>query len=268
MVSRFRLGFGVAMLAVAFSLYYKFGYLLSLHSIKVNRDWIAAEVDKNFWLSGCIYMMAMCLDIGLTIPGATTLSFAGGLFFDQPYAAIFSYLGYVIGACVSYLLVRTVLADFAKWLLNTDSALYRKLERNLKDNAFVYLIAARYTLVFPFWFVNGCAALIGVPFTTFMSATGVAVIPGSVLYTTAGRAMTNVLATLDQDTKVSATDVLIQSMGSDDVKACAVSLAICGLIPVMMKIRSHRKKAAKNSSKQNGSLKDNGKTERKDKKAS
>mmetsp|Transcript_7330 Transcript_7330/g.7224 ORF Transcript_7330/g.7224 Transcript_7330/m.7224 type:complete len:121 (-) Transcript_7330:48-410(-) len=78
----------------------------------------------------------MCLDIGLTIPGATTLSFAGGLFFDQPYAAIFSYMGYVIGACVSYLLVRTVLADFAKWLLNTESRTYKKLERNLKNNAF------------------------------------------------------------------------------------------------------------------------------------
>ncbi|EER16136.1 conserved hypothetical protein [Perkinsus marinus ATCC 50983] len=245
MVSRVRLGLGVAMLAVAAGLYFKFGYLLSLHSIKVNRDWIAAEVEKNFWLSACIYMFAMCLDIGLTIPGATTLSFAGGLFFDQPYAAIFSYMGYVIGACVSYLLVRTVLADFAKWLLNTESRTYKKLERNLKNNAFVYLIAARYTLVFPFWFVNGCAALIGVPFNTFMSATAVAVIPGSVLYTTAGRAMTNVLATLDQNTKVSATDVLIQSMGSDDVKAAAVSLAACAIIPVMMKIRSHRKKVAK-----------------------
>lgn len=39
--------------------------------------------------------------------------------------------------------------------------------------------------------------------------------------------------------------VLIQSMGSDDVKAAAVSLAACAIIPVMMKIRSHRKKVAK-----------------------
>ncbi|KAF4695958.1 hypothetical protein FOZ60_002657 [Perkinsus olseni] len=40
-------------------------------------------------------------------------------------------------------------------------------------------------------------------------------------------------------------DVLIQSVGSDDVKASAMSLAVCGIIPVLMKIRSHRKKMAK-----------------------
>lgn len=51
MVSRVRLGLGVAMLAVAAGLYFKFGYLLSLHSIKVNRDWIAAEVGSALALT-------------------------------------------------------------------------------------------------------------------------------------------------------------------------------------------------------------------------
>ena len=47
--------------------------------------------------------------------------------------------------------------------------------------------------VFPFFFVNGAAALVGVRCRTFIAATSVSCIPGSVIYTTAGGALANLL---------------------------------------------------------------------------
>ena len=180
----------------------------------------------------------MTLDIALTIPGATTLSFAAGLLFKQPYAALYAYIGYVIGACCSYWLVRTVLADYVKPMLRPDSAVYKKLESRLKKNGFVYLILARYTLIFPYWFVTATASIVGVPFLTFAPATSIAVIPGAVIYTTAGVALSAILDSLDNDgaKSLSPGDVIMRMFtGSEDIKWLVGALALAGLVPVFLK---------------------------------
>lgn len=53
--------------------------------------------------------------------------------------------------------------------------------------------------VFPFFFVNGAAALVGVRCRTFIAATSVSCVPGSVIYTTAGGALANLLHKMSDD---------------------------------------------------------------------
>ena len=238
---RKKLVFAIALVCLPVVIYWKFGHLLTLQALKANRDYLASYVESNFVYASAIFIAIMTLDIALTIPGATTLSFAGGLLFKQPYAALYAYTGYVVGACCSYWLVRSVLADYVRPMLRPNSSMFKKLENKLKENGFVYLILARYTLIFPYWFVTATASIVGVPFLTFAPATSIAVIPGAVIYTTAGVALSAVLETVDSESMTPG-DVLMRTLtGSDDVKWLAGALTLAGLVPLCLKIFIKRK---------------------------
>jgi uncharacterized membrane protein YdjX (TVP38/TMEM64 family) len=241
---RKKLILAIALVCLPLVIYFKFGHLLTLHALKQNRDYLAQYVDSNFTYASILFVALMTLDIALTIPGATTLSFAAGLLFKQPYAALYAYVGYVVGACCSYWLVRSVLADYVRPMLRPNSSTFKKLETKLKENGFVYVILARYTLIFPYWFVTATASVVGVPFLTFAPATAIAVIPGAAIYTTAGVALSAVLETLDSE-NASPGDVLIRTLtGSEDVKWLAGALAVAGLVPLALKAfvkRAHTK---------------------------
>ena len=232
---RKKLFLAISLVCLPVLVYWKFGHLLTLQSLKTNKDFLTSYVEANFTYASAIFIAIMTLDIALTIPGATTLSFAGGLLFKQPYAALYAYTGYVVGACASYWLVRSILADYVRPMLRPNSNTFKKLESKLRENGFVYVILARYTLIFPYWFVTATASIVGVPFLTFAPATSIAVIPGAVIYTTAGVALSAVLDTLDSE-NMSPGDVLMRTLtGSDDVKWLAGALALAGLVPLGLK---------------------------------
>jgi uncharacterized membrane protein YdjX (TVP38/TMEM64 family) len=227
--------------------YYLYSDYLTLHSLNQHRHFFSSFAEENPISSGLIYVAVVTFVIGLTVPGATTLSFASGVIFPQPQAAILAYLGFVLGACLSYTMVRTLLFDYAnKWLRKV--ATYNQLAKKLKENGFWYLVFARYTLVFPFWLVNGACALVEVPFQVFFSATALAVIPGSFIYTTAGRALSRLLDKLDVESvnKISTWDILSQAwVETPELKICLGLLAVAVAVPLGIKkfVLSRRKKS-------------------------
>jgi uncharacterized membrane protein YdjX (TVP38/TMEM64 family) len=103
----------------------------------------------------------------------------------------------------------------------------------------MYLIYARYTLVFPFWFVNGTAAMVGVNFGTFALATAIAVIPGSIIYTTAGRGLSKLLDSLDDEgIRNLGTWQILQRVWSEpggELKICLALLVLVALLPIALK---------------------------------
>ena len=128
------------------------------------------------------------------------LSFSGGLFFEQPGAMVYAYLGYVLGAIMNYGLIRLVFADsVGKWLTG-KSDMFKKFQAGLNDaesfwETVAFLTFIRYVAFFPFWFVNASCAVLSVGFGYFAFTTAVSTIPGSAIYTFAGRLLSD---TLDQ----------------------------------------------------------------------
>ena len=233
----------VCLLGVFYWKYYNSNEpLLSVHSLNEHRQFLCDYAQTHAWQAAVIYMAGVAGVIALTVPGATTLSFAGGVIFPQPQAAIYAYVGFVVGACLSYWMVRTLLRDVAsRWLHKVKG--YSALERKLKDNSFLYLIYARYTLVFPFWFVNGTAAMVGVNFRIFAAATALAVIPGSLIYTTAGRALSSLLDSLDSAgvKQLSTADILYKTLTqSTELKFCLCLLALSAAVPLLLRNKFNR----------------------------
>merc|ERR1719277_2384231 len=209
-----------AVVGISVCLYAKFHHLLTISSLKQNHSAILAAVDANPRLAPLCYIGTLVLVIGLTCPGATMLSFVGGILFKQPYASCYAYLGYIVGATISYFVTTFILGDFMRRRLAAKSSLYQKFEANVRRNAFAYLVVARYTMVFPFFFVNAAAALVGVEWKTFVAATSVSCIPGSVIYTTAGGALANLLHKLGDDAVVDKSQLLWMAVSDPNVKIC------------------------------------------------
>lgn len=191
-------------------------------------------VDANPRAAPLCYIGSLICVIGLTCPGATMLSFIGGVLFKQPYASCYAYIGYIIGATISYFVTTFILGDYMRRRLAAKSQLYQKFEANVRRNAFAYLVAARYTMVFPFFFVNAAAALVGVRCRTFIAATSVSCVPGAVIYTTAGGALANLLHKTGEQDVVNKSELIWLALADPNVKVClggvSVALSILGIV--------------------------------------
>lgn len=209
---------------VNFRQYFTLSYLAK------NHEKLRLTVEGNFLPAAAAYVVTMALVIGLTVPGATFLSFAGGVLFPQPFAALFAYLGYVSGAALSFLVVTFLISDLPHLQKLKTQPTYHKFEKNVRKNAFLYLIVARFTFVFPFWFVNSVSALVGLKFRTFLLATNVSVIPGSIVYTSAGRSLTNLFMTISSAEDVEKIDMkalVWQTLADPNIQACLLGIVCC-----------------------------------------
>jgi len=83
---------------------------------------------------------------------------------------------------------------------------------------------------------------------TFAPATSIAVIPGAVIYTTAGVALGSILDTVGSRAAANLTagELVLKALtSSDDIKYLAIALAVAGLVPVVLKTLT-RKRVASN----------------------
>ncbi len=69
-----------------------------------------------------------------------------------------------------------------------------KMEKEFQANAFNYLLILRFIPIFPFWIVNIVPALLGVPLITFITATLIGIIPGSLVYVSLGSGLSTLFA--------------------------------------------------------------------------
>lgn len=245
-----RLLIGIGVVATSVGLYIRYGDLLTLESLKRNQRAIHLRIEAQPVVAGLCYVLVMVCVIGLTCPGATMLSLSGGVLFPQPYASFLAYTGFVIGATVSYAMVTFVLRDMMRERLAASSSLYKRFEANMQDNAFFYLVAARYCFVFPFWFVNAASALVGVNLITFMAASSLSCIPGAVVYTSAGGVLSGILEKVTDTGEINTKDLIYTAMTEPRVAYLLLSIAAVLVILVFLQraqARMEKAKAGKSS---------------------
>jgi uncharacterized membrane protein YdjX (TVP38/TMEM64 family) len=90
------------------------------------------------------------------------------------------------GATVVFLIARTALGDS---LRQKAGPAMRRMEAGFRENALNYLLFLRLIPVFPFWLVNLVPAFLGVPLATYVLATLVGIIPGSLVYASVGNGL-------------------------------------------------------------------------------
>ncbi len=169
------LAFVVAALVTAFFWFDGAQYL----SLEVFQQWFA----ENPWRAAGIYFGLYLLVAALSLPGAAIITLLGGAVFGLAWGVLLVSFASTIGATVSFLVARTLLADtvnkkFGRYLEDVN----RGVER---DGAF-YLFTLRLIPLVPFVVVNLVFGLTKIRTWTFYWVSQLGMLMGTIVYVNAG----------------------------------------------------------------------------------
>jgi uncharacterized membrane protein YdjX (TVP38/TMEM64 family) len=112
------------------------------------------------------------------------MTLAGGFLFGSLWATLYVNIGATAGATLAFLAARYL---FHQWVERKFGDRIGPIQEGFAKNAFSYLLTLRLIPLFPFFLVNLLSGLTRVRVSTYVLATAVGIIPGSFVYTFAGR---------------------------------------------------------------------------------
>jgi len=172
----------IAVLVTAFFMFELQQYL-TLEALKSKQDAIESYRSAHPNLTVVIYGLVYIAVTGLSLPGATLLTLAGGAVFGVLWGTVIVSFASTIGATLAFIVARflfrdTVKSRFASRMKAIDEGIAR-------DGAF-YLFTLRLVPVFPFFMINLTMGLTTLKVTTFYWVSQVGMLAGTVVYVNAG----------------------------------------------------------------------------------
>ncbi|PZF76520.1 TVP38/TMEM64 family protein [Aestuariivirga litoralis] len=163
---------------------------LSLPALIEHRDAIRGWVEGHFTLALAGFAALYVAVVALSLPAAAALSLAGGFLFGWMVSAPVTTLAATAGAAIVFEIVKTSLGAT---LAERSGPFLTRLSRGFAENGFGLLLFLRLTPVFPFWAVNAVAGLSRMPLSTFLAATLIGIIPGSIAFALIGAGLDGVI---------------------------------------------------------------------------
>jgi uncharacterized membrane protein YdjX (TVP38/TMEM64 family) len=157
---------------------------LSLDALKANRDQLLLFTQERYVSAVALFILAYIVQTAFSLPGATIMTLAGGFLFGSLWAALYVNIGATTGATVAFLAARYLLRQ---WVEKRFGDRLSPIQEGFAKNAFSYLLTLRLIPLFPFFLVNLLSGLTRVKVGTYAAATAIGIIPGSFVYTFAGR---------------------------------------------------------------------------------
>ncbi|KTD24753.1 mercuric reductase [Legionella lansingensis] len=207
---------------------------LSFQSLKAYQSLLIEWTNAHYWLASLTYIGIYTIAVAISVPGAVFLTLAGGFLFGPIWGSLFVVFSATLGASFLFFAVKTALGDS---LAKRASSWVHRMRDGFNQNAFSYLLVLRLIPLFPFWVVNIVPALLGVQAKTFVLATFIGIIPGSVVYVFVGSGLSHVFATNQTPNLGIIFDphVLLPLLG----------LATLSLLPVLYRILLRKRKGVK-----------------------
>jgi len=151
---------------------------------------LKAFVAQHYGLAAGLFCLVYVASVALSLPIALLLTLAGGALLGWA-AIVLIILSATAGASILFIAARTLLSAF---LLKRIGKFLSALEDGFRKDSFSYLLALRLIPVAPFWVVNIVPAFVGMALGPFALATGIGIIPGTVVYVSLARGFDIVLA--------------------------------------------------------------------------
>lgn len=201
------------------------GYALGLHrylsltALAEHRDQLHHWVADRPALALVVFMVIYVAVVALSLPGASIMSIAGGMLFGWGLSVPATVIAAVCGASIVFAIVKTSLGAA---LATRAGPFMQRLARGFAENGFSLLLFLRLAPVFPFWAVNAVAGLSRMPFRTFVSATALGIIPGSIAFALIGAGLDRTI-----DSELDAYHACVAASGA---QSCGLSLDASALI--------------------------------------
>lgn len=176
----------VTLLLVAAFLYFDLGRLLTFAALQENKNALRRWADAHALATVGLFLLTYCVQTALSLPGAAILTLAGGFLFGTLIGALYVNIGATAGATLAFLASRHL---FSASVERRWGARIRPLQDGFSKNAFRYLLTLRLVPIFPFFLVNLVAGLTRITLPSYIAATAIGILPGSLVYTHAGQAL-------------------------------------------------------------------------------
>lgn len=162
---------------------------LSLDVLKTNRDKLLLFTEEQYWSAVVLFILAYVTQTAFSLPGATLMTLTGGFLFGSLWAALYVNIGATTGATLAFFAARYL---FRGWVEQRFGNRLEAFQEGFRQNAFTYLLTLRLIPLFPFFLVNLLSGLTRVKARTYVAATALGIIPGSLAYTFAGRQLSTI----------------------------------------------------------------------------
>ena len=190
------------------------GDAIELNALRRHHRVLLAFVDANPVLASLAYTASYAALVAVSVPGAGALTLVGGYLFGWLEGSVYVLIAQSFGATAVFLIARIALRDV---VLARAGPRLRALRAGFRRNALSYLIALRISGLFPALIVNGLPGALDIPLRTYVIATLIGLIPGTLIYTNAGAGLGAVLGATTGD------------IGLDDVLTPQIVLSLLGL---------------------------------------
>ena len=184
--------------------------LFTLEAIIRKQDELAAAVEANWLTAAGSYLAIYVVMVALSFPGAALITVVGGVLFGVVAGTILTVVAATCGASIVFLAART---SFGAALRKRAGRFGERLADGFEENAFSYLFLLRLVPLFPFWLINVAPALFDVRLRTFVTATLLGIIPGTLAYTLLGSGLGDLVVALEE-----------ADPGCADAGTCEISL--------------------------------------------
>ena len=151
---------------------------LSLDTLKANRDSLLAFTQEHYVPAVALFILIYVLQTSFSLPGATIMTLAGGFLFGSLWGPLYVNIGATTGATLAFLAARYLFHQWVEWKFGDRLG---PIQDGFAKNAFSYLLTLRLIPFFPFFLVNLLSGLTRVKVSTYVVATAVGIIPGSVV---------------------------------------------------------------------------------------
>lgn len=197
---------------------------LSLVELKARRDQLQGFVTLHPALSFGLYILIYIAVVSLSLPGALVMTLSGGFLFGPWLGAAAASSGASLGAAVIFLVCRSAVGDS---LRGKAGSTISRIEEGVRRDAFSYILTLRLIPVMPFWLVNLAAGFVDIPLRTFLSATVLGILPGSLVYAGLGSGLGEVFA--------SGQEPNLRVIFEPHVLLPLVGLGLLSLLPVVLR---------------------------------
>lgn len=174
---------GIVLVVLA-GLFIAFGDSLTLENIKGNADKLRGLVDDNYMVSVAVFVAVYVVAVAFNVPGALVLTLTAGFLYGVLAGTVYVNIGATVGATGAFIFARYIAGGS---LQKKYAVRLAKFNAELDRNGAGYLLFMRFIPLFPFFLINLCAGLTNLKLRTFLWTTAVGILPGSLVFTYAGR---------------------------------------------------------------------------------
>ncbi|MCP9834577.1 MULTISPECIES: FAD-dependent oxidoreductase [unclassified Cyanobium] len=175
----------IALVLAGVTLFFSQGWYrqLDLAALQASRSQLVAWRQAAPLATAAAYLLVYVLATGLSLPGATVLTLAGGAVFGLLQGTLLVSLGSTLGATVACLLARTLLREPVRRRFGSRLG---PIEAGVRRDGASYLLSLRLVPVVPFFLVNLLMGLTPMPLRSFAFVSQLGMLPATLVYVNAG----------------------------------------------------------------------------------